>query len=138
MPLAAQVIGCDAAITFAAASGNFQLNVMLPVIAWNLLTSIELLSNASTLLADKAVAGFTVRHARIDEALARNPILVTALNPLIGYERAAAIAKRSYKEGRPVLDVAVEETGWPRAKLQKLLDPRTLTRGGSFGSSAGG
>ena len=134
----AQVVGCDAAIGFAAASGNFQLNVMLPVIAWNLLTSIELLTNAATLLADRAIAGFKVRQERIDEALARNPILVTALNPLIGYERAAAIAKRAYKEGHPVLDIAVEETGWPRAKLQKLLDPRALTRGGSFGGSAGG
>ena len=134
----AQVVGCDAAISFAAASGNFQLNVMLPVIAWNLLTSIELLSSAAILLADKAMAGFKVRQERIDEALARNPILVTALNPLIGYERAAAIAKRAYREGRPVLDIAAEETGWPRPKLQKLLDPRTLTRGGSFGGSAGG
>ncbi|HWT15612.1 MAG TPA: class II fumarate hydratase, partial [Patescibacteria group bacterium] len=136
--VSAQVIGCDAAVGFAAASGNFQLNVMLPVIAWNLLTSIGLLSNAATLLADKAIAGFTVRRERIDEALARNPILVTALNPLIGYERAAAIAKRAYQEGRPVLDIAIEDTGWPHARLQKLLDPRTLTRGGSFGGSAGG
>lgn len=136
--VSAQVIGCDAAIGFAAASGNFQLNVMLPVIAWNLLTSIDLLSNAATLLADKAVAGFKVRQARIDEALARNPILVTALNPLIGYARAAAIAKRAYQEGRPVLDIAAEDTGWPRTRLRKLLDPRTLTRGRSFGGSAGG
>ncbi len=136
--VAAQIVGCDAAIAFAAASGNFQLNTMLPVIAWNLLTAIELAGNAAHLLADKAVAGFTVRQQHIDEALARNPILVTALNPLIGYERAAAIAKRAYREARPVLDIAVEETGWTRARLQKLLDPRTLTRGGSFGGSAGG
>ncbi len=136
--VAAQVIGCDATIAFAAASGNFQLNVMLPVIAWNLLTAIDLLSNATNLLASKAIAGFKVRRERIDEALARNPILVTALNPLIGYERAAAIAKRAYKESRPVIDIAMEDTGWTRAKLQKLLDPLTLTRGGSFGGSAGG
>ncbi|MBK7042696.1 MAG: class II fumarate hydratase [Rhodanobacteraceae bacterium] len=136
--VAAQVIGFDATIAFAAASGNFQLNVMLPVIAWNLLTSIELLTNAATLLADKAIAGFTIRQTRIDDALARNPILVTALNPLIGYERAATIAKRAYREGRPVLDIAVEETGWPRTRLQKLLDPRTLTRGGSTAGTAGG
>jgi fumarate hydratase class II len=134
----AQVVGCDAAIAFAAASGNFQLNVMLPVIAWNLLTATGLLANAAVVLAEKAIAGFTVRQARIDEALARNPILVTALNPLIGYERAAAIAKRAYQEGRPVLEIAVEDTGWSLSRLQKLLDPRTLTRGGSFGGSAGG
>ncbi len=136
--VAAQVIGCDATIAFAAASGNFQLNVMLPVIAWNLLTAIDLLSNATNLLASKAIVGFKVRRERIDEALARNPILVTALNPLIGYERAAAIAKRAYQESRPVIDIAMEDTGWPRAQLQKLLDPLTLTRGGSFGGSAGG
>jgi len=104
----AQVIGNHATITFAGASGNFQLNVMLPVIAYNLLQSIELMANASRLLGDKAIAGFTVRHDRIGEALARNPILVTALNPVIGYENAAAIAKRAYKENRPMLEVAKE------------------------------
>ncbi|MCC6562140.1 MAG: class II fumarate hydratase [Xanthomonadales bacterium] len=136
--VAAQVIGCDAAIAFAAASGNFQLNTMLPLIAWNLLTAIDLLANAARLLADSSRAGFRVHEDRIASTLARNPILVTALNPLIGYERAAAIAKRAYREGRPVLDIAAEDTGWPRARLQKLLDPRTLTRGGSIGVAAGG
>jgi fumarate hydratase class II len=126
----AQVIGNHATITFAGASGNFQLNVMLPVIAHNLLQSLELLANASRLLADRAIAGFRVRHDRIDEALARNPILVTALNPVIGYEAAAAIAKRAYKENRPVLDVAVEMTTLGEPALRKLLDPKSLTRGG--------
>ncbi|KFN44659.1 class II fumarate hydratase [Arenimonas oryziterrae] len=133
----AQVIGNHATITFAGASGNFQLNVMLPVIAHNLLQSLELLGNASRLLADKAIAGFTVRHDRIDEALARNPILVTALNPVIGYEAAAAIAKRAYKEKRPVLEVAKQMTSLSEAQLRKLLDPKALTKGGigSGGSS---
>jgi fumarate hydratase class II len=126
----AQVFGNHAAITFAGASGNFQLNVMLPVIAHNLLQSLELLANASRLLADSAIAGFRVRHDRIDEALARNPILVTALNPVIGYEAAAAIAKRAYKENRPVLDVAVEMTKLGEPALRKLLDPKSLTKGG--------
>jgi fumarate hydratase, class II len=112
--------------------------VMLPVIAWNLLTSMQLASNAARLLADQAIAGFTVNEARISESLARNPILITALNPLIGYERAAAIAKQAYLEARPVIDVAIEETGWPRRKLETLLNPKTLTRGGVFGGSAGG
>ncbi|MFT3805508.1 class II fumarate hydratase [Arenimonas sp.] len=133
----AQVVGNHAAIVFAGASGNFQLNVMLPVIAHNLLQSIELLSTASVQLADKAIAGFVVRRDRLDEALARNPILVTALNPVIGYEAAAAIAKRAYKENRPVLDVAVEMTGLPEKKLRGLLDPKALTRGG-IGSGGGG
>jgi len=132
----AQVIGNHATITFAGASGNFQLNVMLPVIAHNLLQSLELLANTSRLLADKAIAGFTVRHDRIDEALARNPILVTALNPVIGYEAAAAIAKRAYKEKRPVIDVAQEMTSLSEGQLRKLLDPKALTKGG-IGSGTG-
>jgi fumarate hydratase class II len=114
-------------------TGNFQLNVALPLIAANLLDSIGLLANVSTLLADKAIAGLKVRHDKVKEALDRNPILVTALNPVIGYEKAAAIAKRAYKENRPVLDVAKEDSGLPEAELRRLLDPATLTEGGIGG-----
>jgi fumarate hydratase class II len=134
----AQVIGNDTTITIAGQSGNFQLNVMLPVVALNLLQSIGLLANVTRLLADKAVAGFKVRHDRIGEALARNPILVTALNPVIGYEKGAATAKQAYKEGRAILDVALETTGLSRKQLAELLDPATLTEGGIHGGSAGG
>ncbi len=134
----AQVIGNDTTITIAGQSGNFQLNVMLPVIALNLLQSIEILANASRALADNAIAGFKVREDKIKEALDRNPILVTALNPVIGYEKGAATAKQAYKEGRPILDVAMETTGLPRAKLKALLDPAALTKGGVHGGSAGG
>jgi len=134
----AQVIGNDATITIAGQSGNFQLNVMLPVIALNLLQSIELLSTSMRLLADKAIAGFKVREDHIKEALDKNPILVTALNPVIGYEKGAATAKQAYKEGRPILDVALETTGLPRKKLVDLLDPEALTKGGIHGGSAGG
>ncbi len=126
----AQVMGQHGTVTIAGQSGSFQLNVMLPLVAHALLQSISLLSASMRLLADSAIAGFRVRRARVAEALARNPILVTALNPVIGYERAAAIAKRAYVEGRPVLEVAVEMTGMPRARLQKLLDPALLARGG--------
>ncbi|MEO5629734.1 MAG: class II fumarate hydratase [Thermomonas sp.] len=126
----AQVIGHHAAITVAGQSGNFQLNVMLPLIACNLLDSIRLLANAMRLLADDTIAGLKVRRDRVDEALSRNPILVTALNPVIGYEKAAKIAKRAYQENRPVLDVAIEETGMPEKQLRRLLDPATLTSGG--------
>jgi fumarate hydratase class II len=136
--VAAQVIGNDATITVAGGSGNFQLNVMLPVIALNLIQSVELLASASRLLADSAIAGFKVNQARLDEALERNPILVTALNPVIGYEKGAAIAKRAYKEGRAIRDVAVEETDLGAAKLEKLLDPLELTKGGIKGDGAGG
>ena len=128
--VAAQVIGNDVTITIAGQSGNFQLNVMLPVIALNLLQSIELLANASRRLADDAIAGFTVRQSHLDTALARNPILVTALNPVIGYQKAAEIAKRAYLEGRAVIDVAAEMTQLDRATLTRLLDPQQLTRGG--------
>ncbi|WP_267225984.1 class II fumarate hydratase [Dyella silvae] len=136
--VAAQVIGNDAAITIAGQSGNFQLNVMLPLIAHNLLQSIGILSNVSVLLADKAIAGFKVNTARVKEALDKNPILVTALNPVIGYEKGAATAKQAYKEKRPILDVALETTGLSKAELQKLLDPMTLTRGGIHGGGGGG
>ncbi|ODU48132.1 class II fumarate hydratase [uncultured Aquimonas sp.] len=135
----AQVMGAHVTVTVAAQSGSFQLNVMLPLIAHSLLQSIELLSNAMRLLGERAIAGFRVRADHIDEALARNPILVTALNPVIGYAKGAEIAKRAYAEGRPLIDVAEEVSGLPRAQLVELLDPRALTRGGlKGGGSAGG
>jgi fumarate hydratase class II len=134
----AQVIGNDATITIAGQSGNFQLNVMLPVIALNLLQSIEILANASRALADTAIAGFKVREERIKQALDKNPILVTALNSVIGYDKGAATAKQAYKEGRPILDVALETTGLSKEKLKELLDPMALTKGGVHGGSSGG
>lgn len=135
----AQVIGHHTAITVAGASGNFQLNVMLPLIAHDLLDSIGLLSNVMRLLADKAIAGLKVRKDNVDAALGRNPILVTALNPIIGYEKAAAIAKRAYNENRPVFDVALEDSGLSAAQLKKLLDPAALTKGGIHaGGESGG
>ena len=126
----AQVIGNDATITVAGQSGNFELNVMLPVIAHNLLESIAILSSVSVLLADKAVKTFKVNENKLKEALSRNPILVTALNPIIGYLKAAEIAKTAYREGRPVIDVAEELTDLSRTELEKLLDPEKLTKGG--------
>jgi fumarate hydratase, class II len=135
--VAAQVIGNDVTITVAGASGNFQLNVMLPVIASNLIQSIELLANASRLLADKSVASFKLRKDVINRALERNPILITAANAVIGYEKGAAIAKKAYKEGRAVLDVAKAETRLSEQELRKLLDPLALTEGGIKGNSTG-
>ncbi|MBE0463781.1 MAG: class II fumarate hydratase [Halomonadaceae bacterium] len=127
---AAQVIGLDAAITVAGQSGNFQLNVMLPLVATNLLTSITLMSNTSRLLADRAIATFKVREDNLQGPLARNPILVTALNSVIGYNAAAAIAKKAYQAGRPIIDVAEEQTDLDRETLERLLDPTVLTQGG--------
>ena len=128
--VAAQVIGNDATITIAGQSGNFQLNVMLPVIAYNLVQSVDLLSNAARVLADAAIADFTVNESRINAALERNPILITALNPVIGYELGAKIAKQAYAEGRAVREVAAEQTKLSEEELQRLLDPLGLTKGG--------
>ncbi len=126
----AHVMGNDLTITLAAQSGNFQLNVMLPVIAYNLLQSVGLLARAATHLADKAIAGFTVNAGRIADLVDRNPILVTSLIPLIGYELGARIAKRAYAEGRRVKEVAAEMTDLPAEQLDRLLDPRAMTHGG--------
>jgi fumarate hydratase class II len=128
--VSAQVIGNDATVALAGQSGNFQLNVMLPVVAHNLLQSIDILANAVRLLADKAIMGFEVNEAAIDRTLAQNPILVTALNPVIGYELGAAVAKKAYAEGRPVKDVAREMTDLSDEELDRLLDPAALTEGG--------
>ncbi len=136
--VAAEVIGNDLTITVAGQSGNFQLNVMLPVIASNLLDSISLLANVSRALADRAIAGFTVNESNLQTALQRNPILVTALNPVIGYEKGAAIAKKAYAEGKPILEVATAHTDLPEAQLRELLDPLELTRGGIKGGTSGG
>ncbi len=128
--MSAQVIGNDATIALAGQSGSFQLNVMLPVIAYNLLQSIELLGLAARQLADKAIKGFKVNRERLARELKHNPVLVTALNPAVGYLKAAEIAKRAYSEGRPVIEVALEETGLSRAELERLLDPLASTQGG--------
>lgn len=130
MMVCAQVIGNDATVAFSGASGNFQLNVMLPVIVHNLIQSIELLANACRLLANKAIVGFEVNQIRLREALSRNPILITAANAVIGYEKGAAIAKKAYQEGRSVIEVASEQTGISIDRLKQILDPATLTHGG--------
>ena len=126
----ADVIGNDVSITVAAQSGNFQLNVMLPVIAYNLLKSINLLSGAMNVLSKNTISSFKVNKKNLEVSLSKNPILVTALNPIIGYEKSAFIAKKAYKENRPIIDVAAEETDIPKAKLAKLLDPSKLAKGG--------
>jgi fumarate hydratase class II len=128
--VAAQVIGNDAAITVAGQSGSFQLNVMLPLVADRLLDSLHVLSTVARALADRAIAGFTVNEDNLRTALERNPILVTALNPVIGYELGAATAKKAYAEGRPIREVALEMTDLGEEELARLLDPAGLTEGG--------
>src|SRR5210317_974325 len=126
----ADVIGNDVTVSIASQSGNFQLNVMLPVIAYNLLKSISLMSNSMPLLGNKAIKTFKVNKKNIEKSLSMNPILVTALNREIGYEKAAQIAKKAYKEQRSIIDVAHEETGLSIKKLKILLNPAKLTKGG--------
>lgn len=123
----AQVMGNDTAITVGGQSGNFELNVMLPMIASNLLSSISLMTNSASLLGEKAIKTFSVNSESIEDALYRNPVLVTALNPVIGYAKAAEIAKVAYKENKPILDVAESMTSLSREELASLLDPKKLT-----------
>ena len=126
----ADVIGNDVSITVAAQSGSFQLNVMLPVIAYNLLKSINLIAGSMKALSKNAIKTFKVNEKNLESSLSKNPILVTALNPIIGYEKAAEIAKKAYKENRPIIEVAAQETDLSKAKLLKLLDPKKLAKGG--------
>ena len=130
---AAQVIGNDTTITLAGMGGNFQLNTMLPVAAANILQSIDLLAGSAVSLGEKAIRTMKINREVYTRALSMNPILVTALNPEIGYLKAAEIAKIAQQEKRPVLDVALELTDIPREKLERLLDPRNLAEGGGGG-----
>ena len=123
----AQVFGNDVTVTVAGQSGNFQLNVMLPVIAHALLQSIELMTNSALSLARTTIDRLRLDEQRIGLTVDRNPMLVTALSPVLGYERAAAIAHSARQQGRPILDVAVELTDLRREDLASLLDPARLT-----------
>ncbi len=126
--VAAQVFGHDATVSRAAQSGNFQLNLMLSIIAYDLIESMKLLTNSCYALADKAIKGFEVNLDNINEVLGKNPILVTALNSKIGYEAGAKIVKRSYQEKRSIIDVALEETDLDEKTLKDILDPLKLTQ----------
>jgi fumarate hydratase class II len=128
--VAAQVIGNDATITIGGQAGNFELNVMLPVVAHNVLQSITLLANATTNLADKSVSLLKANREKIADMVGRNPVLVTALNPIIGYDLAAKIAKAAFADGRPLIDVALEMTDLSKEELEKALDPIKMTKGG--------
>ncbi|WP_234572790.1 class II fumarate hydratase [Rhodohalobacter sp. 614A] len=126
----AQVIGNDAAVTIGGQAGNFELNVMLPVVAHNLLQSIEILANAARNFAEKSVQGVKANEERIKQMVGKNPVLVTALNPIIGYDKAAKIAKTAFAEDRAVMEVAKEMTDLSEEELKKALDPINMTKGG--------
>ena len=124
--VAAQVIGNDAVITVAGQAGNFELHVMMPPIAANLLESIEILARASQLLADKCVAGITANRKRCEELTEKSLALVTSLAPVIGYDKAAALAKKAYKDGKTIRELLKAEKILPDAKINELLDARTM------------
>lgn len=126
----AQVIGNDASVTIGGQAGNFELNVMLPVVAHNLLESIELLANAARNFADRSVSRIKVKKEEIAEMVGKNPILVTALNPIIGYDLAAKIAKKAFAEKRALKEVAKEMTDLSDEELDNALDPIKMTKGG--------
>ncbi|MFV2000668.1 MAG: class II fumarate hydratase [Acidimicrobiia bacterium] len=132
MQVASQVIGNDTAITWGGANGNFELNVMMPLIAHNLLESIDLLSSAADVMRDKMVDGIEADPQRAQWLLEQNVIIITALVPVIGYDKAAEVAKRAFKEGRGVREVALEMKVLPEDELNAALDLRSMTEGGSL------
>ena len=125
-----QVIGNDTTIMICGQSGNFQLNVTLPVIAYNIVQSTNIISNTAISLSKKSILDFKVNKSIIDKSINANPILVTALNRIIGYEKGAYIAKKAYKTGKPIIEIALEETDLTEKELKKVLDPLELTKGG--------
>ncbi len=125
--VAAQVIGCDAAVTIGGQSGNFELNVMIPVIAHNLLQSIKLLSNASSILAEKCIRGLQADFDRTRELVERSLALVTALVPQIGYDQAAEIAKEAYRSGNTIREICLARGMLSEGELDDILDVRHMT-----------
>ncbi len=123
----AQVIGNDVVVTFSGTFGAFELNTMLPVAAYNLLQSIELLANAARVFSKRCVVGLTADAAECEAKIEKSLAMCTALAPVIGYDKAATIAKRAYETGRTVREVARESSGIAPAELDRLLDPRTQT-----------
>ncbi|NBX75619.1 MAG: class II fumarate hydratase [Proteobacteria bacterium] len=128
LQICAKAIGNDAALTWAAASGNFELNTMMPLIAFTLLESIEILANGIEMFEKKCVRGIQANPERMDELLKRNLMLATPLALKVGYDKAGEVAKRAYRENRTVYDVALEMLSIPREELDKILDPRQMLR----------
>jgi fumarate hydratase class II len=137
MMVCTQVMGADATITWAAANGNLDLNVMMPVMGHNLLEAIRLLGNAAGNLAEKCVSGIIANKERCRELIELSMAMVTSLAPRIGYDRAAEIAKESARTGRTVREICLEKKVLPEAELEVALDPVAMTEPGGSGGSAG-
>ncbi len=129
----AQVIGNDTTIALGGLSGNFELNVMMPVIAYNLLQSIDILANASTMFAERCVEGIEANQARLSEMVEKSLAMCTSLAPVIGYDKAASIAKEAFATGRTVREIAQDQQVLPADELDKVLDPYGMTEGGIQG-----
>lgn len=128
MQVCAQVIGNDTAVTWAGANGNFELNTMMPVLARNVLESVRLLTNACEVFRTRCVEGITANRGRCEAYVERSMALVTALAPIIGYDRAAEIAEESEASGRTVREICLEAQVLPREELERVLDPVRMTR----------
>ena len=137
MMVCSQVVGGDTTITWAAGNGNLDLNVMMPVMAHNLLESIRILGNAADIFADKCVSGIVANRERCQELVELSMAMVTSLAPKIGYDRAAEIAKESAKTGKTVRQICREKKVLPEAELNAALDPVAMTEPGGQGSGGG-
>ena len=137
MMVCAQVIGNDSCVTWSGANGNFELNVMMPVMAHNLLESIRLLANACDTFCEKCVRGIEANEERCRELVELSMAMVTSLAPKIGYDRAADIAKESAKTGRTVREICLEKKVLPVEELERALDPVAMTEPGGEGSAGG-
>jgi fumarate hydratase class II len=137
MMVCAQVMGNDACITWAGANGNFELNVMMPVMAHNLLEAIRLLANACEAFTEKCASGITANRARCQELVELSMAMVTSLAPKIGYDRAAEIAKESARSGKTVRELCREKNVLPERELELALDPWRMTEPGGEGGAGG-
>ena len=135
MQVCAQVIGNDAAVSLCGLSGNFELNVMMPVMSHNLLQSIELLGRAVTLFTERCVEGLEADRKRCEALIERSLAMVTALAPVIGYDRAAEMAKRAHEQGKTIREVVLAAGDLDDNQLARLLDPRPMTEPGLPGKT---
>ena len=137
MMVCAEVFGNDACVTWAGANGNFELNVMMPVMAHDLLESIRLLANVVDVFCDKCVSGIVANMKRCEELVELSMAMVTSLAPKIGYDRAAEIAKESARTGKTVREICLQKKVLPEAELNRVLDPVAMTKPGGEGSAGG-
>ena len=137
MMVCSQVVGADTTITWASANGNLDLNVMMPVMAHNLLESIRILGNVADVFADKCISGIVANRERCRELVELSMAMVTSLAPKIGYDRAAEIAKESARTGKTVREICLAQKVLPEAELNAALDPVAMTEPGGEGSGGG-